>query len=176
MKNQNTGSHALLGKSLALPPSFVNSVRTYEMYHYHFQTGNCTIRSHCDASKVFHRQIHLLPWACQLTNKQMVIHLQISLQTVMLRRSRWVARGIFYSTLERTSFSSSSGRLSFPHILKIARMTSMHWPHLHFELLRFLVYPTTHNLLPGAEWSNQNFVGPGLHTPLVLSLESELKQ
>ena len=101
IKTQNTGSHALLGKSLALSPSFVNSVRTYEMCHYHFQTGNCTIRSHCDASKVFHRQIHLLPWACQLTNKQMVIDLQISLQTVMLRRSRWVARGIFYSTLQR---------------------------------------------------------------------------
>ena len=31
--------------------------------------------------------------------------------------------------------------LSFPHILKIACVTSTHWPHQHFELLSFLVYP-----------------------------------
>ena len=30
---------------------------------------------------------------------------------------------------------------SFPHILKIAHMTSTDWPHQHFELLSFLAYP-----------------------------------
>ena len=37
------------------------------------------------------------------------------------------------------SFSTSSkpGWLSLPHILKIARMTSPHWPHQHFELKAF---------------------------------------
>ena len=40
-----------------------------------------------------------------------------------------IARGV-------ASFSTSCrpGRLSFPYILKLARMTSMHWPHQHFEL------------------------------------------
>ena len=33
------------------------------------------------------------------------------------------------------------GWLSFPHILKIACITSTHWPHQHFELLGFLAYP-----------------------------------
>ena len=37
------------------------------------------------------------------------------------------------------SFSTSSrpGWLSLPHILKIARMTSPHWPRQHFELNSF---------------------------------------
>ena len=55
-----------------------------------------------------------------------------------------VARGI-------ASFSTR-GRLgwqSFPNILKIVRMTSMHWRHQHFELL-------------AVEWLNQKLVGPGL--------------
>ena len=41
------------------------------------------------------------------------------------------------------SFSTSCrpGRLSFTRILQIARMTSRHWPHQHFELLRFLAHP-----------------------------------
>ena len=41
------------------------------------------------------------------------------------------------------SFSTSRrpGWLSFPHILKIARMTSTHWRHQHFELLCFFSSP-----------------------------------
>ena len=31
--------------------------------------------------------------------------------------------------------------LNLPHILRIVRMTSIHWPHQHFELLSFLVHP-----------------------------------
>ena len=34
------------------------------------------------------------------------------------------------------------GWLSFPHILKFARMTSTHWPHQHFELLSLLPHPS----------------------------------
>ena len=41
-------------------------------------------------------------------------------------------------------------------------MTSTHWPHQHHKLLRFLAYPTMHNLLQVVEWSDQKFVGPGL--------------
>ena len=55
------------------------------------------------------------------------------------------------------SFSTSCrpGWLSFPHILKIVRMTSTHWSHQH------LLTPTTYNFLQAVEWSNQEFVGPG---------------
>ena len=64
------------------------------------------------------------------------------------------------------------GWLSFPHILKIAHMTSTYWPHQHFELLRFLAPLTTHYLLQLVVWPNQKFVSPGikvygLATPLV---------
>ena len=47
---------------------------------------------------------------------------------------------IFFPTRGIASFSTSCrpGWLSFPHILKIARMTSTHRPHQHFELLSFL--------------------------------------
>ena len=55
--------------------------------------------------------------------------------------------------------------LSFSHILKMARMTSRHWPQQHFELLSFLAHPTMHNLLQVIVWSNQTFVGPG-HTQI----------
>ena len=33
--------------------------------------------------------------------------------------------------------SSRPGWISFSHTLKIAHMTSMHWPHQHFEILSF---------------------------------------
>ena len=33
------------------------------------------------------------------------------------------------------STDCAPGCLSFVHVLKIARMTSTHWPHQHFELL-----------------------------------------
>ena len=42
---------------------------------------------------------------------------------------------------------------------KFARVTSMPWPHQHFELLAFRHTPTVHNLLQTVEWSNQKFVG-----------------
>ena len=38
-------------------------------------------------------------------------------------------------------------------------MTSMHWPHQHFELL---AHPKMHNLLQAVDWLKQKFVGPGL--------------
>ena len=63
------------------------------------------------------------------------------------------------------SFSSSCrpSWLSFPHILKIAHMTSTRWTHQHFKLLRaFQLTPTTYNLLKAVEWSNKTFVGQGL--------------
>ena len=65
-----------------------------------------------------------------------------------------VARGI-------ASFSTRCrlGWQSFPNILKIAPMTSMHWPHQHFELL---AHPKMHNLLQAVDWLKQKFVGPGL--------------
>ena len=73
------------------------------------------------------------------------------------------------------SFSTSCrpGWLSLLHILKIAHVTSTHWPHQHFELLAFRHTPTMHNLLQTVEWSNQKFVGPGLQvfglaTPLLV--------
>ena len=49
----------------------------------------------------------------------------------------------FYFCRGIASFFTSCrpGWLSFPHILKIARMTSLHWPHQHFELLSFLAHP-----------------------------------
>ena len=69
--------------------------------------------------------------------------------------------------------SCRPGWLSFLHILKIALMTSVHWPHQHFELLAFRHTPTVHNLLQTVEWSNQKFVDPGLQvfglaTPLLV--------
>ena len=48
--------------------------------------------------------------------------------------------------------------LSFPYILKIACMTSTHWPDQHFHLLSFLAHPNNEQV---AEWSNQNFCRPG---------------
>ena len=60
------------------------------------------------------------------------------------------------------SISTRPGWLSFPHILKIARMINPRCAPQHFELLSFLAHPTTHNLLPAVDWSNKKFVGPGL--------------
>ena len=56
------------------------------------------------------------------------------------------------------SFSTTwrPGWRSFPRILKIARMTSTHWPHQHFELLSFISHPNND------QWSSQKLVGPGL--------------
>ena len=76
-----------------------------------------------------------------------------------------VARG-------EASFSTRCrpGWQSFPNILKIAHMTSMHWPHQHFELRD---HPKMHHSLQAVEWLNKKFVGPGLSvynglaTPLV---------
>ena len=59
-------------------------------------------------------------------------------RTARVNFRAWVAfRGV-------ASFSTSCrpGRLSFPHILKIALMTSTHWPHQRFELLSFIVHPS----------------------------------
>ena len=59
----------------------------------------------------------------------------------------WIRLSYQLFNLNRTSLtfrdvasflaSCRPGWLSFPHILKIARMTSTHWPHQHFELLCF---------------------------------------
>ena len=75
---------------------------------------------------------------------------------------RFYTRGKFISARGVASFSTSCrlGWLSFSRILKIARMTSTHWPHQHFELLSFYLIPTTYNLLQAVEWSNQKFVAP----------------
>ena len=81
------------------------------------------------------------------------------------------------------SFSTSCrpGSLSFPHILKIARMTSTHWPHQHFELLCFFSSPQQRIIYyKRVEWSNQKFVGPDLHvyglaTPLTFTAEQEIE-
>ena len=75
-----------------------------------------------------------------------------SLQTTFQTATSMDAQGHFPHTnaeLNQTSdrgvanFSTSckTGWLSFPHIMKIARMTSTHWPHQHFELLSFLAPP-----------------------------------
>ena len=48
-----------------------------------------------------------------------------------------------HATLGVDSFSTScrSCWISFPHILKTARMTSTHWPHQQFEVFSFLPHP-----------------------------------
>ena len=46
-----------------------------------------------------------------------------------------------YRDIASFSTSCRPGWLSFPHILKIARMTRTHWPHQHFELLCFFSSP-----------------------------------
>ena len=62
------------------------------------------------------------------------------------------------------SFSTSCrpGLLSFLRNLKIARMTSTHWSHQHFDLWSFLLNLTAHSLLLAVEWSKQKLEGPGL--------------
>ena len=62
------------------------------------------------------------------------------------------------------SFSTSCrpGLLSFLRNLKIARMTSTHWSHQHFDLWSFLLNLTAHRLLLAVEWSKQKLEGPGL--------------
>ena len=69
---------------------------------------------------------------------------------------------IFFPTRGIASFSTGCrpGWLSFPHILKIARMTSTHWPHQHFELLSFLAQARQH-VIYYKRWRDQTktFVG-----------------
>ena len=62
------------------------------------------------------------------------------------------------------SFSTSCrpGWLSFLRNLTIARMTSTHWSHQHFDVWSFLLNLTAHSLLQAVEWSKQKLVGPGL--------------
>ena len=60
--------------------------------------------------------------------------------------------------------------LSFPYILKIACMTSTHWPDQHFHLLSFFAHPNNEQVQSD---QTKTFVGPGLQvygmvTPLFL--------
>ena len=57
-------------------------------------------------------------------------------QGFLTSRKQTLPRGV-------ASFLTSSrpGWISFSHTLKIAHMTSMHWPHQHFEIWSFLVHP-----------------------------------
>ena len=50
---------------------------------------------------------------------------------------------MFFPTRGVASFLTNCrpGWLSFPRILKITGMTSMHWPYQHFEFLSFLAQP-----------------------------------
>ena len=61
----------------------------------------------------------------------------------LIRRSHCNLKMYFFLH-QAGPYSQTCGRpgwLSFPHILKTARITSTHWPHQHFELLNFLAHP-----------------------------------
>ena len=62
------------------------------------------------------------------------------------------------------SFSATCrpGLLSFLRNLKIARRTSTHWSHQHFDLWSFFLNLTAHSLLLAVEWSKQKLEGPDL--------------
>ena len=69
----------------------------------------------------------------------------------------------FYTFQGRANFSTSSrpGWLSFPIILKIARMTSKQRPHQHFELLNFLDHPNNVLFITKGWMIKPKICGPG---------------
>ena len=60
------------------------------------------------------------------------------------------------------SISCRPGWLSFPHILRIARITSTHWLHQHFELWSFLTHPKNAQFI-----TNKRVIKPKICRPWV---------